>query len=271
MNNETISGRSTMHSLLEENAEETKKIHVLIVDDEESFRKSLVYFLNSTNQYEVDSAESGQEALEALEQQSCDVLVLDYIMPGLSGLNVLQRMLELKIEIPVIMLTGAGSEYIAVEAMKLGAYDYVRKDLFDLNHLPILINSVYERFLFKKERALNNDLRKQREHSLVTAELMQNYISISTQLLNTTLAAISMIIEDLEKEIKTNLPKETQHHMEEACSTVKESYQIISFGTKSLQELTRAIFNRLGGSPEVQQNMEELDIKLKLLQEKITA
>ncbi len=260
-----------MHNLIEEGAEETRKIHVLIADDEDSFRKSLVYFLQSTNQYDVDSVESGDDALEALQQQTYDVLVLDYVMPGLSGLNVLQKMIELKIEIPVIMLTGAGSEYIATEAMKLGAYDYIRKDLFDLNHLPTLIHGVYERYLFKKEQVLNHDLRKQREHNLATAELMRNYISISGQLLNTTLAAISMIIEDMEKELKLDLSNEMQRYIEEACATLKESYQIISFGTKSLLELTRVIYNRLEGSPDIQQDIEELDTKLKLLQEKMIA
>jgi CheY-like chemotaxis protein len=208
--------------------------------------------------------------LEALQQHTYDILVLDYVMPGMSGLNVLQKMLELKIETAVVMLTGAGSEYIAVEAMKLGAYDYVRKDLFDMNHLPTLINGVYERFMFKKERTLNQDLRKHHEHSLATSELMRNYISISSQLLNTTLAAISMVIEDTEKELKLDLPKETQRYIQEAGATLKESYQIISFGTKSLLELTRVIYNRLEGSLYVQQDIEELDAKLKILQDKMT-
>jgi DNA-binding response OmpR family regulator len=259
-----------MANTLKDDASETKKISVLIADDEETFRKSVLYSLRSTNHFIVDSAESGEETLKALQQRSYDVLILDYVMPGMSGLNVLQKMLELKKDTAVIMLTGAGSEYIAVEAMKLGAYDYVRKDLFDMNHLPILINGVYERFMFKKERILNQDLKKHHEHSLATAELMRNYISISIQLLNTTLAAISMIIEDTEKELKLDLPKETEIYIKEACATIKESYQIISFGTKSLLELTRVIYNRLEGSLYVQQDIEELDKKLKLLQEKIT-
>ncbi len=253
-----------------ENASEVKKITILVADDEDTIRKSILYTLRATDQYVVDSAESGLEAIESLQKRHYDILILDYIMPGMSGLNVLQKMLELKIETGVIMLTGAGSEYIAVEAMKLGAYDYVRKDLFDLNHLPTLINGVYERMMFKKERLLNQDLRKHHEHSLATAELMRNYISISVQLLNTTLAAISMIIEDTEKELKLDLPKETEVYLKEACATIKESYQIISFGTKSLLELTRVIYNRLEGSLYVQQDIEELDKKLKLLQEKIS-
>lgn len=258
-----------MQSPFDESAEESRKISVLIADDEESFRKSIVYFLKSTNRYDVDSVESGTDALDAMKRRTYDVLVLDYKMPEFSGLKVLQKMVEEKMETPTIMLTGAGSENIAVEAMKLGAYDYIRKDLFDLNHLPILINGVYERFLFKKERLLYEDLHRQKGHNVATAELTRNYISISAQLLNTTLSVISMVIEDTEKELKTNLPQEAKLYIEEAYRTLKESYKIISFGTKSLLDLTRVISSRLEGSIDVQHDIEELDAKLTILKEKM--
>jgi FixJ family two-component response regulator len=258
-----------MQSPFEESAEEAKRIHVLIADDEESFRKSIVYFLKSTHRYEVDSVESGTDALDALKRQMYDVLVLDHRMPGLTGLMVLQKMFEENIETPTIVLTGAGSESIAVEAMKLGAYDYVRKDLFDLNHLPILINGVHERFLFKKERLLYEDIHKQKGHNLATAELTRNYISISAQLLNTTLSVVSMVLEATEKKLKLNLPQETKLYIEEAYSTLKESYKIISFGTKSLLNLTRVISSRLEGTIDVQHDIEELDTKLDTLKEKM--
>jgi FixJ family two-component response regulator len=258
-----------MQSPFEESAEETRKIHVLIADDEESFRKSIVFFLKSTNRYDVDSVESGTDALDALKQQTYNVLVLDYKMPGLTGLQVLQKMIEEKIDTPTIMLTGAGSENIAAEAIKLGAYDYIRKDLFDLNHLPILVNGVYERFLFKKERLLYEDLHKQKGQNLATAELTRNYISINARLLNTTLSMISMVMEDTEKELKLNLPQEAKLHIEEAYGTLKESFKIISFGSKSLLNLTRTISSRLEGTIDVQHDIEELDTKLAILKEKM--
>lgn len=64
-------------------------------------------------------------------------------------------MYEQKNETPVLMLTAAGTENIAVEAMKLGAYDYIKKDQLDLEHLPINLNGIYERYLFRKERENN--------------------------------------------------------------------------------------------------------------------
>jgi DNA-binding response OmpR family regulator len=260
-----------MEHLQSENEETAPRIRVLVTDDEDTFRKALVYFLKSTHQYDVDAADSGDSAIEALEQQSYDVIILDYRMPGRTGLNVLQWMHEQKMETPVIMLTGAGSENIAVEAMKLGAYDYIRKDLFDRNHLPIIINSVYERYLFKKERALNDDLRRMNNNSSATAELMRNYITTNSQLLNTTLSVISLVIDEMEKELTLNLPKETKDYIEKACEVIKESYQIVSFGTKSLLDLTRVIYARLEGSTDIQRDIEELAAKLKTLEEKMTA
>jgi FixJ family two-component response regulator len=266
---QTLKGRKYMTIPVEENAEETRKIKVLIADDEESFSRAIVFFLHSTNLFEVDSVESGIDALQALKQKEYNVLILDYKMPELSGIQVLQKMLEDKIETPAIMLTGAGSEKIAAEAIKLGAYDYVRKDLFDLHHLPILLNGVHERFLFKKERLLYEDLHKQKGHNLATAELTRNYISINAQLLNTTLSMISMVIEDTEKELNLNLPQEAKLYIEEAYGTLKESYRIISFGTKSLLNLTRTISSRLEGTIDVQHDVEELDAKLAILKEKM--
>ena len=258
-----------MQNSMKEKAEEEKIISVLIADDEELFRKSITLFLRSTSRYNIDSVESGTDALDALKRQHYDVFILDYKMPFLSGLGVLQKMTEEKIETPTIMFTGAGSENIAVEALKLGAYDYIRKDLFDLNHMPILINGAHERYLFKKERELYEDLHKQKGHNLATAELTRNYISINAQLLNTTLSMISMVMEDTEKELALNLPQEAKLHIEEAYGTLKESFRIISFGSKSLLNLTRTISSRLEGTIDVQHDIEELDAKLVVLKEKM--
>src|SRR3989339_594610 len=101
---------------------------VLLADDDDSFRSVIKQVLTSTGKYRVHPCESGDQAIEALRQERFDVVIVDYKMPGLTGLNVLQWMHEEKIDTPVIMMTAAGSESVAVEAMKLGAYDYVRKE-----------------------------------------------------------------------------------------------------------------------------------------------
>lgn len=134
---------------------DTNILRILLVDDEEPLRNILRKYLESTDKFECTECESGEDAVGLLNRLQFDVIILDYKMQGISGLNVLQMMCEQKNETPVLMLTAAGSENIAVEAMKLGAYDYIRKDQLDLEHLPIIINGIYERYLFRKERETN--------------------------------------------------------------------------------------------------------------------
>ena len=118
-------------------------LSILLVDDEETFVKMLAFHLKEHYGYRTSVAFSGKEAIHLLEEAHTgyDVVLLDYMMPDVNGLNVLQWMLEQKNQTPVIVLTAAGSEHVAVEALKLGAYDYVRKELIDILHLDILIRS----------------------------------------------------------------------------------------------------------------------------------
>lgn len=138
---------------------------LLMVDDDDAFRIAMKQAISESGKYKVRSADSGESALEALQHDQFDVIVLDYRMPGISGLNVLQWMHEQKIDTPVVMMTAAGSESVAVEAMKLGAYDYVRKEQIDIDHIGILIDGVVERHLFRKEKEHREAIEREREKS----------------------------------------------------------------------------------------------------------
>ena len=87
--------------------------------------------------YVVDLAMDGKNGLTKLEEKSYDVIAVDYHLPGMNGLQVLQSLAESQFMVPTIMITGAGNERIAVEAMKLGAGDYLIKDT-DNNYLELL-------------------------------------------------------------------------------------------------------------------------------------
>jgi DNA-binding NtrC family response regulator len=109
------------------------ELKVLLVDDEEDF---VVTMAERIEMREVGSsvALNGEAALTMLEQDLPDVMVLDLKMPGLGGLEVLQRVKEAYPAIPVIILTGHGSEKDEVEARRLGAFDYLKKPI-DINDL----------------------------------------------------------------------------------------------------------------------------------------
>ena len=106
---------------------------VLIVDDEENVRTVLRRRLESEYFYCVTAA-SGQEALEVAAVQEFDVALLDILMPGLSGMEVLHKLISWHPTIQVIMITSVADSDTITEAMNLGAYDYVTKP-FNMNDL----------------------------------------------------------------------------------------------------------------------------------------
>jgi DNA-binding NtrC family response regulator len=110
---------------------------ILIVDDEQSVRDSLSLLLKES--YDVVVAAGGEEALAQLDSGSApDVVLLDILMPGRDGLEVLRRVKEIDAKIPVVILTGAGSVRGAVQAMQCGAANYLNKP-FDVAELKAVI------------------------------------------------------------------------------------------------------------------------------------
>jgi len=99
---------------------------ILIVDDEPIVRESIRDWLRDAG-YEVATAESGEEALKMMETQDFSVLVLDVRLPGKTGVQILREVKTLKPQIKSIIITAYPSAELAVEAMKLGAVDYLIK------------------------------------------------------------------------------------------------------------------------------------------------
>jgi DNA-binding NtrC family response regulator len=99
---------------------------ILIVDDEPIVRESIRDWLQEAG-YQVATAESGEEALKMMETQDFSVLVLDVRLPGKTGISILKEVKTLKPEIKSIIITAYPSTELAVEAMKLGAVDYLIK------------------------------------------------------------------------------------------------------------------------------------------------
>ena len=102
------------------------KAKVLIVDDENEFLDSISERMENRG-FRVDTAASGPEALEKLENESFDAIVLDFMMPEMDGLETLQRIRKNHPELQVILLTGYATLEKGVEAIKLGAMDFLEK------------------------------------------------------------------------------------------------------------------------------------------------
>lgn len=103
-----------------------KEMKVLLVDDEESFVKTLSERLNMRDM-KSDTVFGGQQALDFVDENEPDVMVLDLKMPGIDGMEVLRRIKKRYPHIQVIILTGHGTDKDEDEARRLGIYDYVQK------------------------------------------------------------------------------------------------------------------------------------------------
>lgn len=104
----------------------SEKPRILVADDSETIRTLLVTALESSG-YEVVTADDGLEAYEVGKEGDFDLVILDQLMPGLLGLEVIDRWRNNDVDVPVLMLTGVDDDRTAVESLDHGAVDYVRK------------------------------------------------------------------------------------------------------------------------------------------------
>ncbi len=99
---------------------------ILLVDDEVDFTENMTRLLKNRG-YLVSAVNSGDMAIKALQENKFDVMVLDLKMPGMDGITTLQEVKKLELFTETLILTGHGAIHTALEAMKLGAYDYLTK------------------------------------------------------------------------------------------------------------------------------------------------
>jgi two-component system NtrC family response regulator len=140
--------------------QDSDSIQILVVDDEKSIRRLAQKELASS-QREIRTAASAREALAEIQRQPFDVIVLDMRLPDGNGLDLMMQLRESIPEVEVILITGFGDIDNAVEAMKLGAYDYITKP-FNLDRLELVIEKAYQRVRLQRENRLLRHTQDQR-------------------------------------------------------------------------------------------------------------
>ncbi|MEX0661191.1 MAG: sigma-54 dependent transcriptional regulator [Balneolaceae bacterium] len=134
-----------------------KKPVILVTDDEKSIRNTLRDILEFEG-YEIVEAESGAEALEVISNTQVDLMILDIKMKGMDGIEVLEQSKETNPQLPIIMISGHGTIKIAVEATKVGAFDFIEKPP-DLNRLLISVrNALSRNELVEENRRIRTEL-----------------------------------------------------------------------------------------------------------------
>ena len=134
------------------------KIRVLVVDDEEQFVETLAERL-TLRDYDVTTSLSCEDEIEKVKGYNFEVVILDVLMPGVDGIEVLHEIKKIKPLTEVIMLTGHATVETGIEGMKLGAYDYLIKPC-ETEELVIKINRAHERKAEHEERIRDAKVRK---------------------------------------------------------------------------------------------------------------
>jgi signal transduction histidine kinase len=165
---------------------------ILVIEDNPDHALLTKRVLEKANQgYQVNSAREAEEGLRMIIEESYDLVICDYRLPGLSALDVLKKMSEKRQDLPFVVVTSSGSEKIAVELMKEGAYDYVVKDSSYEDALPIVIQRAIDRYNVKKEKErLEKELRESNEKLKEMYEIKSSFTSMVSHELRTPLTAI---------------------------------------------------------------------------------
>jgi len=135
---------------------EDLRIRLLIVDDEQSIRK-LCMTVGEALGYTCMEAESGEAALALLEEQPAHMVLTDLVMPNMTGLEFLEKIKKLLPRTEVAVMTGHGSVETAVQAMKLGAYDYISKPFSPLEELRLFLRRMAEKIQLVEENQFLRD------------------------------------------------------------------------------------------------------------------
>jgi len=162
-----------------------KDYNILVIDDEAAQRDVLTGYLKKKG-YKIFSASSGKEGVEIAGKDPVDIILSDFKMPGLSGLEVLEQVKKINPEISFVIVTAYGTVENAVKAMRLGAFDYISKPV-DLDELDLMIERIIEHKNLKSEnRLLKTQLQeKYKISSMVSqSQKMEEVINVAARVAN---------------------------------------------------------------------------------------
>ncbi len=235
------------------------KARILVADDEASYRMSVAMVLKKSGFYEVDEAASGEEAISALKHVEYDLVILDHHMGEVSGLNVMQWVFEQKMQIPVIVLTGFGSDTIAVEMMKFGAYDYVRKDQFELSRFPILVNTTLEGYRSRLERQQSGTAQARAMQKSDVVDLLENTSASFSRSAEAVLGLIADEFDEYRERVRPSLSPSARSDVDRIMKNFQEQLKLVSLFTKTLADL--ALIARRQRGPDLQPEKSEEQIR----------
>ena len=207
-----------------------KKLSILVVEDGKSQRDMLRDFLRSEG-HDVSEAERGDKALESVKKNYLDLLLLDYKMPGMDGMAVLEEVKGINPEIDVIMMTAFGTVDTAVKAIKMGAADYITKPI-ELEELIILIDRISERrVLLRENKILREELREKgitTDQIVYQSQVMNELINLAARVASSNATILIEGESGTGKELVARLihtlsPRSKKHLITVNCAALPEN------------------------------------------------
>jgi DNA-binding NtrC family response regulator len=237
-----------------------QSLNILLVDDDAYFADIVADQLKDELKYNVTIARSAREAQSQLEKSTThfDIVLTDYHMPELTGLDLLQWMHDRQMETPVVMLTAAGSDVVAVEAMKLGAYDYVRKEQLDLQHLGVVITATHERHQFRVTKALEEERLREIGLNTLATDKVRDVLNTITPTLNTALANINGDIETEGEDLCKQLPAPQQEQARKLFQQIQKEAVTLETSIRGLLGLYRMLYAHHAEAQEIDRLKKEI-------------
>lgn len=214
--------------------------HILYIEDDEALGRLLQKRFRR-HHLEVDLAETAEAGLERLSTQAFDLVLLDYNLPGMNGLEMLKALKAREDTTPVIILTAGGDEAIALEAMELGAADYAVKDINQayLDLLPAVMQAAFtkERLLRENERQ-KQELQASKERAEAASQAKTDFLATMSHEIRTPLNVVTGLSDIL---IKSPL-NDDQYRIVE---TLRTNAQLLLRLINDLLDISRIEDNRI--------------------------
>jgi signal transduction histidine kinase len=213
---------------------------ILVIEDEALVRQSYDDMLNLFG-YEVESVQNGREGMSRITKNDYDIVVTDLNMPEMNGIDVLKYIKKKKPYIEVIVITGYATLENAIEAMKVGAYDYFAKPI-DIEHVRIVLSKCVKQIQSRRE---NEELRSLTQSLKELNELKDKFITITNHELRTPVTVLKGYIELIDYFLEDNRNKEINEALEIVTETMRELVGIVEqmhdissfdYGKKNLVE-----------------------------------